>query len=844
METALAVSSKESRGGLVVKPAGVWSAASPGGPDASELENHTLKVPIEIPQAEILKLFAPSARAEIERKREVLATIAYFIGKDFRMPVKLGMPGQGWYWDEERNEIRVDPGDLLQLSYDACRFIVGHEGGHRRISRAQVISERLLNTPGYMLAANIIEDPRVNNFVVGAYPTFQKPMEAAMFDSFRRRLEEDAKRSLGDVPRLLQAGFQLIRHWFEEATGKQLPPETVSREIEDLVEKILPAARRAWSVYPCKREAEEGEETVRRYARASNAIIEKEVWPHLSELVAKDLRDQLLQELLQKVSDRTGGQGLPITKPDSQGNGPAGKGGQSAQRAPGAGKGAGTSGGLAGLLKKLGAGLSVLLGGSKGEPAAADSGVSLVQDLQKKLAEGSLSAKAGTAETYRQENAAVLELLKKELSPSDCEQLNSAIKNALIKQEMREASDYILDQEKTDNSDTPPKGPPKLAPLDLSSLSQDFKARLETVIEKFESKDGQRIIGGAVTRLQEFQKRAQAEFEGKLRPGEVKLNTPEYRKSDPTFCLGGGQADASDDFIEGSGRGNIRLDHPHWRGKREGFIYSHRSLREDEAKYTSSRKQVVAIANRLEIELREIFRERHAHKWENGKRRGPSFSLRRRIREIARQVPAAETEAFRKRERPTEKDYAITLLVDLSGSMSGVKIEETFKALVVLSEVLGRLSIKTEIIGFNAFLYEYKSFHTPMSQKVRAKMGGMLRETVRSPAQYNDDGWALSEVSKRLAKQKAKEKFLIVLSDGCPAPSGVHAGPEFNLSKIIEEIRENTDQKLVGLGIGPDTHHVEAYYPNHLADIRVGEMPGRLAAFLKEVIEDYERLVR
>jgi cobalamin biosynthesis protein CobT len=186
---------------------------------------------------------------------------------------------------------------------------------------------------------------------------------------------------------------------------------------------------------------------------------------------------------------------------------------------------------------------------------------------------------------------------------------------------------------------------------------------------------------------------------------------------------------------------------------------------------------------------------------------------------------------------PQEKDYAITLLVDLSGSMTKYnKIGETFKAIVVLAEVLNRLSIKTEIIGFNSEIYEYQSYGQDMSNEVRNEMGKILREPYSSNGEWNDDGWALQEASTRLARQKASEKFLIVLSDGYPFPSLAHRGQQYDLKAVIEKILKNTDQKLIGLGVGRDTANVGEFYPNSIDSIMVTELPDRLANVIREVI--------
>ena len=189
---------------------------------------------------------------------------------------------------------------------------------------------------------------------------------------------------------------------------------------------------------------------------------------------------------------------------------------------------------------------------------------------------------------------------------------------------------------------------------------------------------------------------------------------------------------------------------------------------------------------------------------------------------------------------PDEKDYAISLLVDLSGSMRGEKIKETFKAVVVLCEVLNKLSIKTEILGFNDRIHEFQDFQKNLSHEVREQMGKMLPEVGSKRAEYNDDGWALRQASTRLARQDAEEKFLIVLSDGIPEESSAHSGSQYRLDKVVKDIEENPDQKLIGLGIGSGTEHVSEYYPNSLANIQVKEMASKLADLIREAIANYQ----
>jgi hypothetical protein len=258
-------------------------------------------------------------------------------------------------------------------------------------------------------------------------------------------------------------------------------------------------------------------------------------------------------------------------------------------------------------------------------------------------------------------------------------------------------------------------------------------------------------------------------------------------------------------------------------------------------KYETVRASIAGTINKLENELRAIFIERKKTKWLSGNKWGQKLNIPLRIKEIARGVSAADSKIFMRRLAPKKQDYAITLLVDLSGSMRGSKIQEAFKASIMLSEVFSRLGIKFEILGFNSHFHEYKTFNDKLDSKVRDVLGGMLQETQTSRAGYNDDGWALGKAAERLLRASASERFLIVISDGQPAPSVTHSGEEFELSKVISRLMIAKKFKLVGLGIGEGTGHVSEYYPNSISDIEIEKLPRSLAELLRTIITDGDK---
>lgn len=685
-------------------------------PDSSDSPENYRALDDEKTKAEPTS-FTPEQQSEIEHKRRILSSLAYFIGKDFRIPVELNQPGAGWHWDFKANIIRVDPKDLLDKPIDYLRFVISHEGGHRRMSRTEFIPLETWNQPGFSFMMNAIEDPRTNNFVAEAYPKFQEQMGLAYQQDldFEQKSKEKAQQKLGQIPRFMQAGFEYIKQWFRERQGQDFQiSEDLPDEAKTVVRNTLASAQDSWWRYPSRDEADQ-EELISRYAERSYDINLNQIWPEFKKLVEKDMEDQKTQEFL-KDSEQGQGQGLP-------------------------------------------------------------------QELKDKL------------------------------TPEEQQSLEEAIEKALEEAKKQQGEGK--------------EGQP--VPIDMNSLSPELKQKIKDYIDSLPEEQRKELEEKAKSAVRDFQKELDEDLEGKLSDSPEKKEARAKDQEEPKPL-----AETEKRFTEGE-TDSVKK----YREQIE------QELKKDANVYEEKRREVLDIINKLENELRAIFRERRERRWETGKKSGPNIDIQHRIGEIAQGILAIDSRAWQRRERPAEKDYAITLLVDLSGSMQGHKIDETFKAVIALTEVLNRLSIRTEILGFNDRIYEYQKFGDHISNDTREKMGGMLQEvddtSDTGKAQWNDDGWALEQASDRLNHQKEDEKFLIVLSDGTPEESPIHRGSQYELSKIVQEIMKDTKQKLIGLGIGRGTDHVNHYYPNSLANVNVQEMAEKLSALIKEAIEHYER---
>ncbi len=702
-------------------------------------------------ETQILSNFTPEQQSEIKYKQQILSSLAYFIGKDFRIPVELNQPGEGWHWDFEKNIIRIDPQDLLDKPMDYLRFVISHEGGHRRISRTEFIPPEQWQEPGFSFMMNAIEDPRDNNFVAESYPKFKEQMGIAYEQDldFEAKAKSKATDELGYRPRFMQAGFEYIKQWFNEIKGEDLnyTPD-LPEEVVAVIYKTLDAAQDSWWRYPSREEADSSEEIITQYAKKSYEINRDKIWPEFKKLVEEDMQDQQMQEMMK----------------DAQ---------------------------------------------SKGE---GESGQGLPQELKDKL----------TQEEQQQLEAAIKEAIEKQIENNQKQSSNE--------QGKEESSEEQPDGQ----AETPEQGgKPGGAPVNLDSLSEELKQKLRDHVDSLPEETKKELAQRAKEALEEFENALNEELQGKLsdnpkKAGERKSGKKESAKFEP--------ATETETVPKSEKRRSHEIDESEIQRYRDMLA---KEMEKDANVYEEYRREVLPIIDKLEQDLRDIFVARRARGWEGGHKSGKRIDIKRRIQEKAKDVPAMESRAWQKRELPKEKDYAISLLVDLSGSMVGEKIEETFKAVIVLTEVLNRLSINLEVLGFNDKIYEYQNYGQPISKEIREHMGEILSEVHSHGASWNDDGWAIEQTSERLAKQKADQKFLIVLSDGEPVESSKHPSSRFPLKGMIKKVIEETDQKLIGLGIGSGTGHVSKYYPNSMANVNIEEMASKLADLIEEVIANY-----
>lgn len=212
-------------------------------------------------------------------------------------------------------------------------------------------------------------------------------------------------------------------------------------------------------------------------------------------------------------------------------------------------------------------------------------------------------------------------------------------------------------------------------------------------------------------------------------------------------------------------------------------------------------------------------------------------------------------------------DTAITVLIDLSGSMSGSKLDLAQKAAIAIAEALRNTSVPIEVLGFSCAtgyngmgLPEAVMHHIQQYETGGYRSRGEFHDYARSQPndlwvfkdfneKLNDariamgniylagggnncDGEAVLAAYDRLSKRQERKKILLVLSDGWPAFSGGSDGYE-HLSSVINYI---TTKGVECVGIGIKDEAVKRFYPKWQVLHDISDLP-------KAVLDNIARML-
>ena len=196
---------------------------------------------------------------------------------------------------------------------------------------------------------------------------------------------------------------------------------------------------------------------------------------------------------------------------------------------------------------------------------------------------------------------------------------------------------------------------------------------------------------------------------------------------------------------------------------------------------------------------------------------------------------------FRKTESPKNKsDYAIAIAVDESGSMgcrcgSKQRYQVARECAIAFAEIFNQLKIPVYIMGFSADEGKYDTTHYHYVTWKNSKFDrfSLLNISNRSD---NRDGASIRYLTKILHKKQAKNKLLIVISDGAPAAYHYSNG-EADTAKAVREA--SSKFPVLGVSIGNSNEETLAgFYKQNFLIVKEGDdLFLSLASKLKKMLK-------
>lgn len=161
----------------------------------------------------------------------------------------------------------------------------------------------------------------------------------------------------------------------------------------------------------------------------------------------------------------------------------------------------------------------------------------------------------------------------------------------------------------------------------------------------------------------------------------------------------------------------------------------------------------------------------------------------------------------------TVDNTVVSLLCDISGSMSGDKIVHAIHSMDMLGDVCRTLKINHEMAAFTTISFNGAAHFLYKPFNVRVPRTEIVNRMVASTdcMASNADGESIKIAYNRLKNQEAKRRVLIVLSDGYPAFGG--GDISWYTKAVTEQIQEEGIVDLHGIGIRSDA--VKEFYSSY-----------------------------
>ena len=281
---------------------------------------------------------------------------------------------------------------------------------------------------------------------------------------------------------------------------------------------------------------------------------------------------------------------------------------------------------------------------------------------------------------------------------------------------------------------------------------------------------------------------------------------------------------------------NLKLEYGD--GK-QNVIYTSRDVKHVQAgtrggtigQYDKVKRKVNPVINVLRNKLLRYLKSLENRDWDSGRIEG-RLDVRRLV-----SAYTGERNVYRQRAECAEPDTAISILVDLSGSMDS-RIHAARNCAVSLCEALEVTPFAYNITGFTTgddirdkgegvwaterlVSVTFKDWNKKLYESRTA-----LADMVHFVGNNNNDSASIQLAADDLASRPEKRKILFVLSDGSPAYdlSSYPTKIDEHLKKTVKQV-EDSGIEVVGIGI--ETDCVKNFYTDNFVVNNPSDLAGR-----------------
>jgi cobalamin biosynthesis protein CobT len=266
--------------------------------------------------------------------------------------------------------------------------------------------------------------------------------------------------------------------------------------------------------------------------------------------------------------------------------------------------------------------------------------------------------------------------------------------------------------------------------------------------------------------------------------------------------------------------------------------------------YNAKVNDMSSVVSTMRRRLERALLSKQNRDWDVGREQG-RIDPKRLVSAVA-----GRSNVFRERAPRAEMDTAVSIVVDLSGSMSG-RVYLANQCVLALVESIARTGAAYEVVGFHnseaprewsaavrvadrdhGIRYTrweplempiFKSF-----EETLASARGTLAAITNFVGRENSDGEAVAAIGARLLARREQRHILLVLSDG--QPSCLTRSQEALKVHLRETVNELERKGVVCVGIGMQSYAVRSYYPRHVVVKDMEDLAGEALTILSKAL--------